>query len=77
MPRGDLCESAKQGRRCIDDLCRGGSETLCGFDEEWYADLVGECFDGDTYCSWCGNQVSDGGLYCSAGCEEEANPGAE
>lgn len=31
-----LCESAKKGHACIDDLCRGASVTLCGFDQDDY-----------------------------------------
>lgn len=34
--RGELCESAKQGRCCIDDICLGSDVTLCGFDKEFY-----------------------------------------
>lgn len=31
-----LCESAKRGHICGDDLCYGGDLTLCGFDKyEW------------------------------------------
>jgi hypothetical protein len=39
--RRDLCESAKKGMLCIDDLCRTG-ETLCGFDLQEYQDLLEE-----------------------------------
>ncbi len=38
----DLCESAKKGRLCIDDLCRGSDVSLCGFDLEAYQELVDE-----------------------------------
>ena len=41
----DLCESAKRSKVCIDDLCRsarGGGETLCGFDPEFYAEITRE-----------------------------------
>jgi hypothetical protein len=39
----DLCESAKKGKVCIDDLCRSNPDnTLCGFDESLYLELVGE-----------------------------------
>lgn len=38
----ELCDDAKQGRRCCDDLCRTGGETLCGFDEYFYRDVCGD-----------------------------------
>ena len=38
----DLCESAKRGKVCIDDLCHGADITLCGFDKEMYDELVAE-----------------------------------
>ena len=34
--RGELCDSAKRGKCCIDDICRGSDVTLCGFDKEFY-----------------------------------------
>ena len=41
----NLCESAKCGRVCIDDLCRSNPDnTLCGFDQSEYEDLT-RCFD--------------------------------
>ena len=40
--RRDLCESAKRGQLCIDDLCHGGGETLCGFDLQDYQDMLEE-----------------------------------
>ena len=42
MSQRALCESAKRGRRCSDDLCRGMDVTLCGFDEELWNDLTDE-----------------------------------
>ena len=45
----DLCESAKLGRVCIDDLCRGGDVTLCGFDKEAYEEMCREFSDEDDY----------------------------
>jgi hypothetical protein len=37
----DLCESAKQGKVCIDDLCRSNPDnTLCGFDKSGYDELT-------------------------------------
>lgn len=48
----ELCESAKKGKVCIDDLCRGGDFTLCGFDPEMYAEITqdyGEDRDEDYY----------------------------
>lgn len=32
----DLCESARRGKPCCDDLCHSGNETLCGFDPYFY-----------------------------------------
>jgi hypothetical protein len=44
-----LCESAKHGRLCCDDLCHNGGETLCGFDpveyEEMTREVVGDIYD--------------------------------
>lgn len=37
----ELCESAKRGRKCNDDLCRGMDETLCGFDQDLYDEVSG------------------------------------
>ena len=38
----DLCESAKRGHLCIDDLCHTGGETLCGFRQFDYDDVANE-----------------------------------
>lgn len=39
----DLCSSAKQGRVCIDDLCRSNPDnTLCGFDQSFYDELTSD-----------------------------------
>jgi hypothetical protein len=36
-----LCESAKQGKVCCDDLCRGDPDnTLCGFDQSEYDEIT-------------------------------------
>ena len=44
MPR-DLCDSAKKGNVCIDDLCRSNPDnTLCGFDQSEYEDITREYF---------------------------------
>lgn len=43
---GELCEFAKRGQRCIDDLCHASSVTLCGFDEDKYRDI---CEDWEDY----------------------------
>jgi hypothetical protein len=40
--RPDLCESAKHGHWCIDDLCHTGGETLCGFCQFDYDDVTEE-----------------------------------
>lgn len=40
--RRELCESAKRGKLCIDDLCHTGGETLCGFVQQDYDDMVDE-----------------------------------
>lgn len=41
-PRRDLCDSAKRGKLCCDDLCHTGGETLCGFDLDDYRDICEE-----------------------------------
>ena len=53
-----LCDSAKRGRVCMDDICRGSDITLCGFDKDFYDEMVGDdaddndvCFDPD--CEQC------------------------
>ena len=38
----DLCESAKRGHLCIDDLCHTGGETLCGFCQYDYDEVSDE-----------------------------------
>ena len=39
----DLCESAKKGRLCCDDLCRSNPDnTLCGFDQSEYEEMTRE-----------------------------------
>jgi hypothetical protein len=38
----DLCAVAKLGRKCVDDLCRGADVTLCGFDQDFYDEIVNE-----------------------------------
>ncbi len=43
----DLCDSAKRGFVCIDDICRGCDVTLCGFDKEAYDEMSREFFDED------------------------------
>lgn len=44
MPR-DLCDSAKRGKVCCDDLCRGNPDnTLCGFDQSEYDEMTREYF---------------------------------
>jgi len=40
--RRDLCESAKRGQLCIDDLCHNGGETLCGFCPIEYEEMLDE-----------------------------------
>jgi hypothetical protein len=39
---GELCEAAKRGRLCIDDLCHSGGMTLCGFALDDYRDICDE-----------------------------------
>lgn len=37
----DLCSSAKCGKVCNDDLCRGNPyNTLCGFDQSEYDEMT-------------------------------------
>ncbi len=41
MPYLPLCESAKKGRVCCDDLCRSNpDETLCGFNQSEYERMI-------------------------------------
>lgn len=36
-----LCDSAKRGKPCIDDLCRNNPDnTLCGFDQSEYDQMT-------------------------------------
>lgn len=35
----DLCELAKKGLCCPDDLCHGSDVTLCGFDKEFHEQM--------------------------------------
>ena len=44
-----LCQSAKKGRLCCDDLCHGGGETLCGFDPDFHEELCSEFSDEEYY----------------------------
>jgi hypothetical protein len=42
----ELCEPAKHGRVCIDDLCRSNPDnTLCGFDQSEYEEMTREYID--------------------------------
>ncbi len=44
----DLCESAKKGHVCPDDLCRSNPDsTLCGFDQSEYDEITREYFDAE------------------------------
>ena len=44
----DLCESAKQGHLCPDDLCHGNPDnTLCGFSRELYDEITRDMDDSD------------------------------
>jgi hypothetical protein len=61
--RRDLCQSAKEGHLCIDDLCHTGGETLCGFDLFDYQDMLDldeeksadfDCMD----CGMCDNCIA-------------------
>ncbi len=50
MPRRDLCESAKKGHVCPDDLCRGNPDfTLCGFDQSEYEQMTRDYSDEEPY----------------------------
>lgn len=40
--RRELCEAAKRGHLCIDDLCHTGGETLCGFVQFDYDEMTAE-----------------------------------
>ncbi len=42
----DLCEPAKRGHLCCDDLCHGNpDDTLCGFDRSFYEEITEEYED--------------------------------
>lgn len=42
----NLCDSAKKGQVCIDDLCRNSPDnTLCGFDQSEYEEMTREYDD--------------------------------
>lgn len=43
----NFCESAKRGRKCGDDLCYGGDQTLCGFDKDEYDEICRESEEPD------------------------------
>jgi hypothetical protein len=45
MARRDLCESAKKGKLCIDDLCHGSDVTLCGFYLDEYEEMLDETWN--------------------------------
>lgn len=45
IPGWDLCETAKKGKLCPDDLCHGVGVTLCGFDKDAYEEMVSEEFE--------------------------------
>jgi len=50
MPRRELCESAKKGHVCPDDLCRGNpDDTLCGFDKSFYDEICREYEEPEYY----------------------------
>lgn len=57
--RRDLCDSAKKGRACIDDLCRHNDPTLCGFSPSEYEDIMG-------LCGFCGAERGDP---CESNCD--------
>lgn len=42
-----LCESAKKGRVCVDDVCRASDITLCGFDKYAYEEIMRDWLDED------------------------------
>ena len=52
--RRELCDSAKQGRLCCDDLCHTGGETLCGFCLIVYQELLDE--DEECTCDMDGDE---------------------
>jgi len=63
----ELCESAKKGHACPDDLCRGADVTLCGFDKNFYEACIADDndgpaddFDDSDHCLDCGGNMN----YC-------------
>ena len=48
----DLCESAKRGHLCLDDLCHSNPDnTLCGFDKSFYEEIARE-YEPDNDDGW-------------------------
>lgn len=43
----NLCESAKKGHICPDDLCHGSDVTLCGLDKEMLEEVNRACGEYD------------------------------
>ena len=79
----ELCESAKRGHLCIDDLCHTGGETLCGFSQIDYDEMADEeddctCdIDGQDNCAVHypiddGIEDDDGVSWCDKGAGHEA-----
>ena len=49
--RRDLCDSAKRGKVCIDDLCRSNPDnTLCGYDQSLYEEVTRDYNDYEPDC---------------------------
>lgn len=57
--RRDLCESAKKGKLCCDDLCHGSpDDTLCGFDRSLYEEITSDFEEDDCMdCGMCDNCI--------------------
>ncbi len=64
-----LCESAKKGHVCPDDLCHGADVTLCGFDKNEYYRMTEDYREG---CPWCGERTE-----CQPTCRSRFDDGVD
>lgn len=67
----ELCESAKKGRCCPDDLCHGADITLCGFDKDFYEREIMRDEDEQDHEQWCVRCGATGDDPHSAFCDAE------
>lgn len=73
----ELCASAKLGRKCPDDICRGNEITLCGFDEEAHQSELAYALEQNGPPSpCCGAGMCEHGV-CDNFCNNAGEPCAE